>query len=208
MADTRRTLSALQALLANNTAGDISAQDVRDMLVSVCGSTLIDEQIASSSASLDFTSLDSSLYDDYMLRLTSIVPATNNVDLRLRFSTDGGATYITSGYEYAAIDLSTSNVGPGGLASSSASEILLFTGIANDQSYGVTGHVDLHDLANAALKKSVEFQICATFQAVTRRYYTTGGGFYGTAVAVNGIRIIFSSGAITSGVARLYGFAK
>lgn len=34
MVDTVRTLAALQALLADNTAGDISAQDVRDLLVS------------------------------------------------------------------------------------------------------------------------------------------------------------------------------
>ncbi len=34
MVDTVRTLAALQALLADNTAGDISPQDVRDMLVS------------------------------------------------------------------------------------------------------------------------------------------------------------------------------
>lgn len=35
MADTIRNEAALQALLADNTAGDISAQDVRDLLVSV-----------------------------------------------------------------------------------------------------------------------------------------------------------------------------
>lgn len=35
MPDTPRTLAALQALLADNTAGDISAQDIRDFLVSV-----------------------------------------------------------------------------------------------------------------------------------------------------------------------------
>lgn len=34
MADTARTLAALQALLADNTSGDISAQDARDFLVS------------------------------------------------------------------------------------------------------------------------------------------------------------------------------
>ena len=38
MADTKRTLTALQTLLATNTTGDISAQDVRDFLVSVYGS--------------------------------------------------------------------------------------------------------------------------------------------------------------------------
>ena len=35
MADTERTLTALATLLADNTAGDISAQDVRDLLISV-----------------------------------------------------------------------------------------------------------------------------------------------------------------------------
>lgn len=37
MADTRRALSALQAIINDNTSGDISAQDVRDVLVSVDG---------------------------------------------------------------------------------------------------------------------------------------------------------------------------
>lgn len=35
MADTKRVLSALQALLADNITNDISPQDVRDLLVSV-----------------------------------------------------------------------------------------------------------------------------------------------------------------------------
>ena len=35
MADTQRTVAALQAILADNVTGDISAQDVRDMLVSL-----------------------------------------------------------------------------------------------------------------------------------------------------------------------------
>ncbi len=37
MADTLRTLSALLALLADNTSGAISPQDLRDFLVSVAG---------------------------------------------------------------------------------------------------------------------------------------------------------------------------
>lgn len=37
MADTPRSLSALQALLADNTSGDISPQDIRDFLVSSLG---------------------------------------------------------------------------------------------------------------------------------------------------------------------------
>ncbi len=41
MADTARTLAALQTLLANNTSGDITPQKVRDFLVSVFGLTTV-----------------------------------------------------------------------------------------------------------------------------------------------------------------------
>jgi hypothetical protein len=37
MADTRRTLAAILALLADNTAGDISPQDLRDFVISAMG---------------------------------------------------------------------------------------------------------------------------------------------------------------------------
>lgn len=37
MADTKRSVAGLQTLLADNTAGDISPQDLRDMLVSAIG---------------------------------------------------------------------------------------------------------------------------------------------------------------------------
>ena len=40
MADTVRTLAALQALLADNSTGDISPQDLRDMLVSLASTQL------------------------------------------------------------------------------------------------------------------------------------------------------------------------
>ena len=42
MVDTIRTLSALQTLLADNTSGDISPQDLRDMLVSVWPNGIVD----------------------------------------------------------------------------------------------------------------------------------------------------------------------
>lgn len=50
MADTPRTVAALQALFANNTSGDISPQDLRDFLVSAlgeCGGIYIDEGVTS-----------------------------------------------------------------------------------------------------------------------------------------------------------------
>ena len=41
MVDTARTLAALQTLLADNTSGDISEQDIRDMLLSLFVQTTV-----------------------------------------------------------------------------------------------------------------------------------------------------------------------
>ena len=55
---------------------------------------------ASASTSLDFTGLDTT-YSSYQFTFDSILPASNNVSLRMRVSTDNGSTFITtSSYEY------------------------------------------------------------------------------------------------------------
>lgn len=53
MADTIRTTAAMQALLADNTDGDISAGDVRDLLVSATGNKFIADVTPSSPSAWD-----------------------------------------------------------------------------------------------------------------------------------------------------------
>jgi len=47
MVDTARTQAALLALFADNTSGDISAQDARDMIVSVLAATGLQVEVKS-----------------------------------------------------------------------------------------------------------------------------------------------------------------
>lgn len=54
MVDTIRTLSALQSLLGDNTSGDISAQDLRDMLVSALGGFGAYDDLATKTTPLAF----------------------------------------------------------------------------------------------------------------------------------------------------------
>lgn len=70
MADTRRTLAALQALLADNTSGDISAQDVRDFLVSAIGANVLQTGVLASLPAADQLAGDLYLPTDapYLLR--------------------------------------------------------------------------------------------------------------------------------------------
>ena len=111
MADTLRTLSALQALLADNTTGDISAQDLRDMLVSVfpTGRVLLAALTASASATLDFTSRNAPFqsgdlfqtdFDQYEVDFIDVVPATDNTNLYVRVSYDNGANWRATASDY------------------------------------------------------------------------------------------------------------
>ena len=55
--------------------------------------TLVTTLTASSSASLSYTSFASASYKSYRLMFSRIIPASNDVDLRVQASVDGGANY-------------------------------------------------------------------------------------------------------------------
>lgn len=172
------------------------------------GLVLLEQHTASASATLDFTTAFTSTYDTYQIEIVNLVNATNNVDLWLRVSTDGGATFSTSGYEHIQENNSTSNAGISAVSDTAASAVVLFVGIDNSQSYGTSGRVMLYDPLNASLKKTMTFNLSSVLQAVARRYWISGSGFWGTTTAVNAVRFMYASGNITSGTIRVYGLAK
>ena len=61
MADTIRTRAALEALLADNTAGDISAQDLRDVLKSTQVVSKLDKIVTVATSGGDYTSIQSAI---------------------------------------------------------------------------------------------------------------------------------------------------
>lgn len=168
---------------------------------------LVEAHTASSSASLNFTTCISSTYDDYQIEFVSLLPATDNVNLWLRYSTNGGSTYDSStNYRYASVFGGTSG-GPGldDNGGSTAGAIVLGNAIHN--SVGVTGGtIQLFDPLNASFWKVALFR--QTYITTTSDNYAKHGtGVYQINTAVNAFQLLFSSGAITSGVARCYGIA-
>lgn len=171
------------------------------------GLVLLEQHTASGSASLDFTTAITIAYDLYIFELINLIPGTPNVDLFFRVSTDGGATYAATDYEYAANDLSSSNAA-GTLCSTSASGVLLFTGIDSAQPVGTNGRVTLRDPGNAALWKAMEYHISSPLQPVARRYSNVGCGWWAHITPVDAARFAYSSGTIASGIIRCYGVEK
>ena len=171
---------------------------------------LLEQHTASSSATLDFTTAITSTYDEYMIEMLNLVPATNAVDLRLEVSTDGGSTWdTTSGhYSWEALRSNTS----GAVSSGSTSDIAICL------SANTLDHVQ-NDANNGGVHGS--FRLIAPGSAIYKYlfgnvslYYGSSwvtafiGGRYLQTAAVNALRFLFSSGNIASGTIRVYGIAK
>lgn len=165
---------------------------------------LIQSQTASSSASLTFTTGITSTYNTYFLVWSAVVPATNAAILQMQFSTDGGMTYVNSGYasgiNYAAFNTATLT------NANSSTVILLSDATSNSASIGANGNAYLYDLTNANTT-SITGQVCFNGS-------TAGAGAYGYLIAgsgpasVNALKVFFSSGNISAGTFTLFGILE
>jgi hypothetical protein len=167
---------------------------------------------ASTSATCDFTSGIDSTYDAYELVANDLVAATDDVALWLRVSTDGGSTWKATGYEY-----STTGQNRGGAigvtASSSDVAMLLNaggggTGVGNGSNKASSANIQFSGPSNT---KFLTFRWVTTYNRSTDNtinIYNGGGQFSTGTSAINGVRLMFSSGNITSGTVALYGRRK
>ncbi len=222
MADTRRTLSALQTLLADNSTGDISAQDVRDLLVSVfpTGMRLLATQTASNSASLDFATRNApfesgamfqSDFNQYLFVIDDILPQTTGTHLLFRFSSDGGSSYISSGYIYGNHYDSTGNDhGIYNNSQSLSSGFELVNTAMNTASYGgVAGDVRVYNPNQSSIFQRARWLTTYRHNSNSNIYHFDGNGRYtGSSVAMDACQFLYSSGQIVSGVIRAYGLCQ
>jgi hypothetical protein len=170
------------------------------------------EKVANNSASLDFTEFNPLIYQGYEFRISGLVPVTNNVNLFIRTSTNGGATYDAGATDYSYAFWQSEHVNTVGVHTSggSAGEVaiaVLSGGIASGLS-GLSGEVSLpypHEARPAALS--------------FRGMYVAGAGgnpvrsFHGTgrrsaSADVDAIRFLFGSGNIASGRITMYGLRR
>lgn len=188
--------SADNAFIINNRANSLTLFRVRgDGLLNnrygALGTTLLTVLTASSSANLTYT-LPTSGFDDYLIVLENIVPATNGANLLLRYSTDG-STYITTNY----IDVA------GGTDS-----IRLGTAV---NSFGTAGFSGIVNIAGMSRTDNVKFASGSVglYNSSSAVVAQAVSGFYnGASSAILAIQFLFSGGNITSGKIRIYGMAS
>lgn len=162
---------------------------------------LISSQTASNSASILFTSGISG-YDVYFLRYYGVITATDAQLLLMQFSTDGGGSYSNSGYDCQSSFAYTATLGVG--TNGAQAGVVLGDNLINAGSISCSGHAEIYNLGNASLNKQVIIQETGKHTTVGV-YSETACCNWATSTAVNAIRIIMSSGNITSGTFKLYG---
>jgi hypothetical protein len=167
---------------------------------------LLEQHTASTSASLDFTSCLSSTYDEYVIEFVNVKPATNNVDFWFRVSTDGGSTFVSSGYTAHGM-VAGGGVGVEDSGSSSAIWLTYQSAAHVSNTMGINGNIRLFDPLSGSLFKYITGHAYYLTAEPARAHYLSGGSYPQT-TAVNAIRLMFSSGNITSGTVRVYGIAK
>ena len=196
---------------ANNNS--LSAITTLPASISGGGMTLISEQTASSSATIDFTSGIDSTYDSYVFKFINIHPATDNVNFTVNFSTDGGSNYNVTktstyfqAYHNETNGVSALNYVSDRDLSQSTSDQQIANGIGSDNDQQTSGYLHLYNPSNTTFVKHfiTRFNIANEAQYSVDNYVA---GYGNTTSAVNAIQFRMSSGNIDSGVIKLYGIS-
>lgn len=177
------------------------------------GLQLLDSGTVSNASTLDIVLTSFAAYRTLYFELVDFVPATDDVDLWVRFSTNGGSSYDAGSSDYRfsnEVIFSTSS--PQVQQSAGAAQIQIAGGssgtahIGNQASEGISLGAWLRGFGNGAMKTKItavgEYYGAGNFSASFR-----AGGHRNAAQGTNAVRWMFSSGNIDSGNWALYGYA-
>lgn len=171
------------------------------------GLTLLQGVTATDDATVDLAAWYSSSYEVYVIELINLLPVTDQVNLMMRVSTDGGSNWDAGGSNYRWTDYYWLAASSGVLYDGSDAFISIGSSLqlASATYGGICGELILTNPGSASLSKHVMGQINTYYnqlqiRTINSNYIPTG--------AINGIRFVFSSGNVASGTVRIYGLAK
>lgn len=176
------------------------------------GLVLLNSGTVSSAATLDIVLTSYTGYRGLVIELINFIPATNDVELWIRLSTNGGSTYDAGGTDYLVDgNYSDSSGGSASIKSTGLSRIAVGVttsaySIGNGAAEGISGSFILEGQTNTAVKQKVRYN--TTFYCANDRLSSVqGSGMRSVAQDTDAIRFLFESGNIASGSWALYGMA-
>lgn len=183
------------------------------------GLTFLGVRTASSSSELDFTSLITSLYDDYLLVITDLQVSVAGAPISIQYSTNNGVSYDTANnYGWSVTDIGgIGGTGTGANGNTPWGSMIIFadssgTGQPSSAGPGMRAAIWLTAL-NQATEKLVYGDGIARYNGTGFIYRFECGMLWNQTSVVNAVRLIPSNGGaingnFPSGAARLYGLQK
>ena len=169
---------------------------------------LIEEQTVSGVSAVDFTSIKENKYDVHKIEWNDLIIGTAIGNyLQLRFSNNGGTSYIASGYQVA-MQYGGSNASFGELKSTSTNSITYLSYSADTTSNAnQNGYLYLYNLGNSS-KYSFLTNQSFSQSTSTIAFFYFGGGVLPTAETHNAVQLLLSNGATISGTFKIYGLKQ
>lgn len=193
---------AFQNVASVGTSGQVLTSAGAGALPTFSGSgnnlVLIQSQAASNSVSIVFSTGITSTYNSYLLVCSNVIPVTNNVTIAHQWSTDGGSTFIQSGYTSGSAFGGYTTAGLTGNVNTTSFNIL-FANLANTAATGNAGVFDLLQVTSAT------YPTASGFWERADGLIALNGCIYPVAITANAFRILTTSGNISSGTFSLFG---
>lgn len=148
----------------------------------------------------------STAFNAYEVKIASLVPASDGADLHLQVTEDGGATWESGASAYSwttnRMEVASSSSTNG---STGDSKVRLTDGaVGGAGGEHVAGVVNVHSPTDGSLVTHVDWRVVALDQNGDLNTQW-GAGTYLTASAVDGVRLLFSAGNVSSGHVDLIG---
>ena len=141
-------------------------------------------------------------YSGFEVELVDLIPATDNVDLYCRVSTDGSSYDAAAGnYKWAysrAYDTGAATGTTDTIGSNSSSAITMANGVGNGSSEGASLTVKIVGHDNSAVQPRIRFDGTVHFSS-NEQIRVSGSGRRVNAQDTTNLRFLFSSGNIASG---------
>lgn len=193
-------------------SGKLPAVDGSQLTNLSSGLTLLNSGSLSTAATLDIVLTSYSAYRKLVIELTKWKPATNNVDLHLRFSTNAGSSYDAGASDYCyTMSRSSSSDNVTQSNDAAANEIAMtgsFTNaqqISNAAAGGLSARIELTGWTTTTTNTRARFTVESMNGPTPDIACFTGAGMRLAAQDTDAIRFLFSSGNIASGNWAIFG---
>jgi len=166
------------------------------------GVVLLTSGSVSAAATLDIPLTAYTAYRDIIFVLTNWQPVSDDVNLSMRFSTDGGATYLTAtNYSQDYLQIGGNSIT--GTNSSGGSTISISSGVGNLANFYCSGIVEL--VARAAAQWTKAFFNFSARSTSSGRQIRSGVGYYEATQDTDAFRFLYTTGNIFVGDYAVYG---